>query len=151
VALNLLFRLGIKQRTYFTVPELHPAPASEAFIHSQGAIWGARSVVIARAARSIGEAIEVVAPQRTPDSEPLRLEAAFDEFFLDLTLFYPGAPLSLTTDSQGENPASWLDMDGDALERALDALPLIMLKRLADQVRSGTRDQLAYLQLRFEH
>jgi len=43
------------------------------------------------------------------------------------------------------------DDDDERLERALDALPLIMLKRLADRIRVGKRGKLTYLQLRFEH
>ena len=43
----------------------------------------------------LGEAIELVEPLRQPDSAPLQHEAAFDEFFLEFTLYYQGLALTM--------------------------------------------------------
>lgn len=151
VMLNLILRLGIKQRASFVVPEPNPIAATQEFCESQGAIWGARRLVIARVAHAIGEAIDVIGPRRAPATEPMRLEAAFDELFLEFTLLYPGTPLPLNTAGASEEPSTWLEQDDEDFARSLDSLPFIMLTRLADQVRGGTRGPLAYLTLRFEH
>ncbi|WPL10676.1 MULTISPECIES: uracil-xanthine permease family protein [Thiorhodovibrio] len=152
VVLNAVFQIGVKQRANFPVPERTPVAAAQDFVDSQGTAWGARRIVIARAAQSLGEAIELIEPLRQPDSPPLLLEAAFDEFFLEFTLSYEGLALSMAPEVDQVDLASIMeDEDDERLERALDALPLIMLKRLADRIRVGKRGKLTYLQLRFEH
>lgn len=153
VVLNVVLRIGVKQRAACTIPDQGALAAIQDFVDMQGATWGARRIVISRVAHSLGEAIELIAPLRAGQAAPVRLEAAFDEFFLEFTLRYQGAALALDGDLEPAERLAELLESGDieTLERALDSLPMMMLKRLADRIRAGQQGETAYLRLIFEH
>lgn len=152
VVLNLLFRVGVRQHATCSVPRNEANRAVQAFVEEQGAMWGARQVVIGRVVHSLGEALEMIQPTLDPDGHPPTLEASFDEFFLEFTLLYDGPPLAMGEETPRADLATLLERsDEHELERALEGLPMLMLQRLADRCHAGKRDGRAYLRLTFEH
>ncbi|WP_323017382.1 solute carrier family 23 protein [Castellaniella sp.] len=155
ITLNLLFRLGIAQRTQQELaPDLSPAAAAQAvvdFVESQGASWNARRNIVRRAAQAALEAAEAIQER---GSRLTGIQGSFDEFNLDIELRHDGAPLALTTMPHSPTP-DLLDIEGEqfqvALDQALSGISQAMLRRLADRLHSEQRGDASYLKLHFDH
>lgn len=153
VSLNLLFRLGTSMRARRALGEEGHA-TSEAivdFVETQGGIWAARRDVVRRAALAALEAAEFIAASGD-GRHPRAIQARFDEFNLDVELLHSGPPLVLG----GAGPSATdihalLDADDDAIDAAMAGVSSVLVQRLADRVRSGTRDGTSYLLLHFDH
>jgi NCS2 family nucleobase:cation symporter-2 len=90
IALNLLFRIGVRKVATFSVdPQHFSTSAVSDFMQDQGAAWAARRDVVNRATFGAVQLLELLGD--TPG--PIELEARFDEFNLDLRVRYTGAPL----------------------------------------------------------
>jgi len=145
--LNLLFRIGVKKKVELAISPaivkiLDPKDIDE-FLRTQGAAWGARPEVIARAVFAVTQLIEAVA-ENCWRSGPLSLEASFDEFNLDVRLRYRGALLEFPN----ERPT---EIDIIEAEDGARRLAGFMLRNNADRVRSSSRDGQAQILFHFNH
>lgn len=153
VLLNLLFRLGTSMRARRELGKEGQA-TSEAivdFIETQGGLWAARRDVVRRAALAALEAAEFV-DASGEGRHATAIQARFDEFNLDVELIHTGPPLVLAG-PQAPVPDlhALLDADEDAIDAAMAGVSSVLVQRLADRVRSGTRDGASYLLLHFDH
>jgi xanthine permease XanP len=144
IGLNALFRLGVRQRAAIVVVPGEPSSAAtHQFLAEQGAQWGARSDVIDRASFNLAQSIETIADGCEPEG-PLEVEAAFDEFSLDLRVTYTGAPLELPM-RRPSNEEIIASEDG---QRKLAGY---MLRRYADRVEASYRAGRATILFHFDH
>ncbi|MFA7439210.1 solute carrier family 23 protein [Castellaniella sp.] len=155
IVLNLIFRLGTSQTARLDLTHVGPSPMARQitdFVEAQGAVWSARRDVVKRAAQAALEAAEAVS---AAGGRPLLgLKGSFDEFNLELELIHNGPPLPVGSPDTTVD-ARLLDLDGDAfqaaMDRALANVSGVLLKRLADNLKSGTRGETSYLHLHFAH
>ena len=91
LALNLLFRLGVKRTARLTLEEFD-AQKIDDFFQSQCAAWGARPDVAKRATFGAIQLVEAIA-ENCWRRRPLMIEASFDEFNLDVRVCYEGPAL----------------------------------------------------------
>ena len=144
IALNAVFRLGVRQRaTLVILPGEPTAEATDRFLDTQGARWGARSDVIDRARFNLAQSIETISDGCDPRG-PLEIEAAFDEFSLDLRVSYEGAPLELPV----RRPSNEEILASEGGQRKLAGY---MLRRYADRVEASHRGGRSTLLFHFDH
>jgi len=144
IGLNALFRLGVRQRATIVVDPRQPSAATtDQFMDAQGARWGARSDVIDRATFNLAQSIETISDSCEPEG-PLEIEAAFDEFSLDVRVSYAGAPLELP-ERRPSNEEIVASEDG---QRKLAGY---MLRRHADRVEASHGGGRATVLFHFDH
>ncbi|WP_116090911.1 uracil-xanthine permease family protein [Sphingomonas crusticola] len=149
IALNALFRIGVKRSAETALAETHPTAEAASFIEHNGKVWGARREVVMRAAMAVGEALEAIDAEALRRG-PVRLVVTFDEFNLACRLCYPGvAPIF--TDRPVDAVALLDEDDSDALIAAGARLSALLIVRLADRVHASTRNGAAELVLNFDH
>lgn len=129
LALNLLFRIGIKKTVSLTIDRPEAAHARIAdFFEQQGAAWGARPDIIKRAIFAVSQLIDAVDENCRKDG-PMTVTASFDEFNLDVRLAYQGELLEFP--DRRPSPDEIRDRPDGARR-----LAGFMLRRNADRVRS---------------
>jgi len=144
LGLNLLFRIGIKSTVRLAVePGAIDAHRIEQFFRAQGAAWGARPDVIARATFGVNQLVEAVA-ENCWRAGSMTVEASFDEFNLDVELTYHGELLEFPD----RRPADQEIRDTDEGMRRLAGF---MLRHNADRVQSDARDGQARVRFHFDH
>ena len=144
IGLNLVFRLGVRQTVSLTVNPAEPyAKQVEDFLNRQGAAWGARPDVVARAIFGINQSIEVVA-EHGASGGPITVTASFDEFNLDIALSYAGELIALS--DRRPSDAEIRDSE-DGLRR----LAGFMLRRNADRAHSRRVGDSSVIQFHFDH
>jgi xanthine permease XanP len=145
LVLNVIFRLGVRRRQTLTISWLERFDAKEVedFMEAQGAAWGARRDVIERVSFNLTQSIEVIRDACKPKGR-LQIEASFDEFNLDLLVWYFGAPLDLP-EQRPSNDEIAAVRDGHL------KLAGFMLRRYADRVQSTHRDGRTMLLFHFDH
>jgi NCS2 family nucleobase:cation symporter-2 len=144
VALNLVFRLGVRRSQTLTLDPAALVPGQLAeFMEVQGAGWGARRDVIDRASFNLMQSIETIVESCEPQG-PLDVEASFDEFRLDVRVSYVGAPLELPE----KRPTNEEIMESEEGQRRLAGF---MLRRLADRVQATHRGGRATILFHFDH
>jgi len=144
LALNLLFRIGVKQSVAIGVdPRRIDSTVIDDFLRGHGGRWGARPDVIARATFAANQLVEAAA-EHGWKSGPLSLEASFDEFNLDLRLSYEGKALEFPD----RRPSDEEIRDTDEGVRRLAGF---MLRQNADRVRSEAQDGVATVHFHFDH
>ena len=90
VLLNLIMRIGVRQRVRMKLEPGHiNRETIEQFLSEQGGRWGARRDIISRVIFGVVQVLEVVGDV----PEGTEIEASFDEFNLDVSVRYKGAPL----------------------------------------------------------
>ncbi|MBS7538327.1 uracil-xanthine permease family protein [Ancylobacter lacus] len=151
VTLNLLFRLGtaMKARLDLSGDRAKDTQAVVDFMEIQGGAWAARREVVNRAVLAALEAMEFLVASgegRRPDA----VQARFDEFNLDVELLHHGPPLVLGA-AAAPDLADLLDASDDAIDAAMANVSNLLVQRLADRVRAGTREGGSYLLLHFDH
>jgi xanthine permease XanP len=93
LALNLVFRLGIRRKVEWTVDPTSPDVKEVSnFIERNAGIWGARRDVINRVEFAVQQTVEAVI-DGCQVKGPIRLEVSYDEFMIDAVVTYAGAPL----------------------------------------------------------
>jgi NCS2 family nucleobase:cation symporter-2 len=144
LGLNLLFRLGVR-RTLTLELDLSRWKVSQLDdeLRKQGAIWGARAEVIARASWAIAQVIDAVAENCWREG-PLVIAVSFDEFNLGVDITYQGEPL----DFPAQRPSDDEILESDEGVRRLAGY---MLRHIADKARSDRKGATAHLQFRFDH
>ena len=144
LALNLLFRIGVRQRVTLAIaPDADAPPLLDEFFRKQGAAWGARPDIVARATFGAKQLVEAVLEYGDPRG-PLELEAGFDEFSLDLQLRYEGTVLAVPDRRPG------LDEIRDAEDGAM-RLAGYLLRRNADGIRAQQQGPRALIRFHFDH
>lgn len=143
LALNLLFRIGVKQKVTLAVGPGRIDPGEiDDFLRLHGGRWGARPDVVARAAFATHQLVE--AAESSWKTGPVTLQASFDEFNLDLRLSYRGELLELPD----QRPT---DREIRESEQGMRRLAGFMLRRNADGVRSEAHDGVATVHFHFDH
>ena len=141
IALNLLFRIGVRKVATFSVdPEHYSASGVSDFMQDQGAAWGARRDVINRASFGAAQLLELLGD--TPGK--VELEARFDEFNLDLRVRYTGAPLVFPE----RRPSAREIMASAEGERSLAGY---LLRQSADRISSRALGERAEVHLHYDH
>jgi xanthine permease XanP len=144
LALNLLFRLGVRKTVSLTVQSgAHDHQALEDFFRKQGGMWGARPDVIDRALFGVTQLVDAVA-ENCWRSGPMTVTASFDEFNLDVHLSYEGSLLEFPD----RRPS---DQDIQESEDGVRRLAGFMLRRNADRVSSETKAGVSKVYFHFEH
>jgi xanthine permease XanP len=142
LALNLLFRLGVKKTARLTLEEFD-AQKIDDFFQSQCAEWGARPDVAKRATFGAIQLVEAIA-ENCWRRGPLVIEASFDEFNLDVRVSYEGPALEFP-----DRRPSVEQIRGS--EDATRLLAGFMLRRNADRIRSDWKDGRAGVHFHFDH
>lgn len=153
IILNLMFRLGVRRRASTLLDGTDLQHQAARFLELCGGDWGARRDVVTRAGVSVGEAIEAI---RLTTGHPgaITMTASFDEFHLNVELSYAGKALTLSAAAPAapEDMAALLEGDDDsAIDLMTARLSDTLITRLADKVRSTSRDGHAALILHFSH
>ena len=95
LALNLVFRIGIRRRATMSVDPAAPDYQEVAnFVVRNAAIWGARRDVVSCVEFAVQQAAEAIV-ENCQVSGPISVEIGYDEFDIDVTMTYPGNPLKL--------------------------------------------------------
>jgi xanthine permease XanP len=144
LVLNLLFRIGIRKTATLTLDNGRiDHQKVQDFFAAQTARWGARPDVASRATFGVVQLIDAVIEDFWTDG-PLRVEASFDEFNLDVRVDYRG----LAPEFPDRRPSA------DAIRASPEGAKLLagfMLKRNADRVRAEQSDGLAHIHFHFDH
>jgi xanthine permease XanP len=141
VLLNLLMRIGVRQRVMMKLDAGHVNRETiEQFLSEQGGRWGARRDIISRAIFGVVQLLEVVG--NVP--EGTEVEASFDEFNLDLSVIYNGAPLIIP--ERRPTPREIIaNEDGERL------LAGYLLRQSADRITCRTSGTKTEVQLHYDH
>ncbi len=130
VLLNALFRSRARRGGVLVLDPAAVDPEHvQAFVDARGAAWGARPAVIARAGYALAELLDALV-RHCAVRGPIRVEAGFDEFRIDLRTVYDGLAIPFPT----TRPS--LDEIADGEEGAL-RLSGFLLRRQADRARSS--------------
>ena len=145
LGLNLLFRLGVRQTVSLAID---PAAADRAtlvedFYAVNGAAWGARPDVVAKASFGTLQLLEAVVDHCEPRGA-LALEASFDEFRLDVRLAYEGRQLAFPE----QRPTNDEILRG---EDGMRKLAGFMLRRNADRVNVREAGGRVTVHFHFDH
>jgi NCS2 family nucleobase:cation symporter-2 len=144
LALNLIFRLGIRRKVTMSVDPAKPDYQEVAnFVERNAAIWGARRDVVTRVEFSVQQAAEAIVEYCRPTG-PITVEIGYDEFDIDVTMAYPGNPLELT--SQLPTHEEILET-----EEGPRRLATFLIMQRSDKVKATARDGIATLALHFRH
>jgi xanthine permease XanP len=144
LALNMLFRLGIRRTVTMTIDANAPVLQEVVnFIERAAGAWGARRDVITRVEFTIQEAVEAVAEFCQVDG-PITLLLSYDEFDIDATLSYRGVAMELP-----DRPPSQDELleSEDGIRR----MSGFLVRRQADRARTGSEAGVAVLNLHFKH
>ena len=145
IVLNLLFRIGIAVRRSFEfVPGVDSADKVLTFMETCGAAWGARPDVISRGGALLTEFFEGLAGAGLTKG-PLQTEVSFDEFNLDIAIWYEGVPIELPV-TRPPTPDELLSDD-----TAVARLSAFLVSRSADGVTSEFQDGRCQVRFHLEH
>jgi xanthine permease XanP len=143
--LNLLFRLGQRQRVSLTVdPDAADAMKQILdFFEESGRAWGARRDIMERVSFGVSQAFETIHEVYTSPG-PIRIDGKFDEFNLDVIITYRGELIELPE----RRPSDKEIMESEAGHRRLAGF---MLRRNADRVTVSHKDGECVVQFHFDH
>jgi xanthine permease XanP len=144
LTLNLLFRIGVKKTVSLDVEAGAIDPQKiEDFFKSNGAKWGARPEVVAKATFGVVQLVDAVRSDFW-QSGTLDIKASFDEFNLNVDLAYEGNAL-VFPEQRPSNKQIRESEDGAHLMAGY------MLKKCADRLRSQEKNGKAFLHLHYDH
>jgi len=142
--LNALFRIGMRNRAAIEIAQGEGAhDAIRAFLEQQGAKWGARRDVVERAIFGTAQAEESIVAHCNVQG-PVEVEAAFDEFNLDVRLSWQGDELAIPDKRPSEEEIR-------ETEQGLLLLAGFLIQRNADRVRAARKGDRAVLEFHFQH
>jgi NCS2 family nucleobase:cation symporter-2 len=141
VLLSVLFHLGVnKKRTLETAQGESSLGQIAEFMEEQGAAWGMRREVVARAADAIYEVVTNGGlPLRSPK---ILVHTEFDEFGIEADVQYEGDPVQLA-----EEMPTLEELTSSA---GIARLSGYMVRRYADRVKIKQRGSTCTLRLHFE-
>jgi xanthine permease XanP len=143
VLLNLLFRIGIRKKAFFTpVPEADIMAQAAAFMEKQGGLWAMRRDILQKALAALNELAEAL--EAADGSRILSIEADFEESLLVLDVQCSGAP---------PEPPEQLPTGDQLLQdkKAVAGLAVILVRKYADRVITKKTPDGAKISLFFEH
>jgi NCS2 family nucleobase:cation symporter-2 len=145
LVLNLLFRMGQRQRARFSVePETADALTQvKEFFDAQGRSWGARRDIMERVTFGVSQAIETIQDIGEPTG-PICIDARFDEFNLDVQISYHGVQIPLPE----RRPTDKEIIETEDGHRRLAGF---MLRRNADRVATLRKNGESIVQFHFDH
>jgi xanthine permease XanP len=144
IFLNLLFRIGIsKSQTIELEPGVDSSENIFNFMEKTGSLWGARREVISRAISVINEFLESVTALRLAKGK-LKVVVSFDEFNLDVNIFYDGVLMNLPEERPSEDEL----LKGD---HAFIRLSGFLIRSQVDKVKSSVKDGKCHILLHFDH
>lgn len=144
ILLNLLFLIGTAQTATIRIkPELVNIQEVRIFFEQSGGSWGARRQVIQRAEDAINELLETLILMELA-SEPIDIQARFDEYNLDVAVCYAGKAFS----ALDQQPSTEQPLDEDAI---LMRLPALLIRQYTDRVAVDRVNQRHRVSLHFEH
>jgi xanthine permease XanP len=143
--LNLLFRLGQRQRVSLAIDPATTDALTQVkeFFDAHGRSWGARRDIIERASFGVSQAIETIHDVCNLTG-PVRIDARFDEFNLDIQLAYAGSVIELPQ----RRPS---DREIIETEEGHRRLAGFMLRRNADRIAAARRGEESILNFHFDH
>jgi NCS2 family nucleobase:cation symporter-2 len=142
--LNGLFRLGVGRTASLQIdPNLFKPEQLRTFVEHQGALWGARRDVMARAAQALDQLLDAVLTYCEPQG-PLQLTLSFDEFNLRAELDHQGAAMVF---SQVRPTLDDIVDSNDGVRR----LAGYLLRLSADSVAAQPNGLRQVTRLHFEH
>lgn len=150
IALNMLFRIGIKKTASTQLESDHLEAEAAEFLEHHGKVWGARREVILRAGMAVGEVMEILKDAHAIQGT-VTLTTRFDEVDLVCSLSYEGVPPKLGQGQEVDLEALLEEEDESALDAGMMQVSSMMIMRLADRVRAFERKGRATLVLHFEH
>ena len=143
IILNLILRMGVAKRQTI---ELHAETAANQklidFMDLNGRNWGALQEVIQKTKNALAEFNEalILAGLR---NIPVRYEAVYDEFNIDVDIAYEGEPFAAGKD----RPDDWLEAsDNDFISFAMN-----VVYHHADKVTVHRKDGFTHYRLHFIH
>jgi xanthine permease XanP len=143
LTLNLIFRLGIRRRLELTFdPSSTNAQEVTNFIERNAGIWGARRDVVNRVKFAVAQAVEAIQEFCDPKG-PIRLQAGYDEFDIDVSLAYQGA--AFTWPDRPPSPQEIIDEEGHR------ELAWFLVRHQADRAETMTDAGFAIIKLHFRH
>jgi xanthine permease XanP len=144
IVLNIFLRIGISktERTEF-IPGVDSSDKVFTFMQRQGGLWGAMPDVINRAGSAINETLESVTSSSLARG-PLKVAVSFDEFNLDVEIYYTGAPM-VFPDTKPSEEEILTSPDG------LVKLSGFLIRMNADKVESDLKDGLCRIRLHYNH
>jgi len=144
LALNLLLRIGVSKTATFKVArDKIDSQAIETFFLKQAATWGARPDIAQKAIFGVIQLVDAVADTCWNEGD-LLITARFDEFNLDVSIFYKGEQLEFPT----RRPSIHQIRDDDEGARLLAGY---LLRQNADRIRSERKDSHAVVHFHFDH
>jgi NCS2 family nucleobase:cation symporter-2 len=144
LALNLLFRIGIKKTAQVTIQSgAYDPDGITSFFQTAGAKWAARPDIVKRAEYAAIQMLDAMMADRLSDG-PIGLNTTFDEFNLDVRVFYTGKVMSFP-DTRPSLAQIRNSEDGARL------LAGYMLRRNADRVRVDSKNGRATVLFHFDH
>lgn len=144
ITLNLLFRIGTARNAAIRIePHLMNIQEARNFFEKSGGAWGARRQVIQRAEAAINELLETLILMELV-SGAIDIQARFDEYNLDVAVFYEGGVFAMLDQQPLPEPSP-----GD--ETMLMRLPALLIRQYADRVAVDTVDNRHRVSLHFEH
>lgn len=144
ILLNLLFRLGVAQTRRITLkPGNFTADTVFDFMEQAGSAWGARREIVNRARAALYEFLEAAESLALADG-PLKVEATFDEYNLDIDVYYQGREMAFPATRPTE--AELLED-----EQAFVRLAGFMVRKYADKVQADDRNGMHHVRFHFEH
>jgi xanthine permease XanP len=144
LVLTAVFRPGVRRRVSLKfMPDQDFASAIEEFAAVQGASWGARLDIIARAQFGLIQTVEAVFEHCDPQG-PVEVTASFDEFNLDANIIYNGELLEMPN----RRPSDDEIMESEDGARRLAGF---MLRRNADRVEAARQNGSSRIRLHFDH
>lgn len=142
--LNLVFRLGVRRTQILAIdPAAHAPQQTEDFLIAQGEAWGARRDVIDRANYALAQSIETIIEACGPQSA-VEITASFDEFNLNIRIWYLGLPLEIPDQS----PSTDEIIESDSGHRKLAGF---LLRKLADRIQTTHKSGQSIILMHFDH
>jgi xanthine permease XanP len=144
LALNLLFRIGIRRMVATTVDPRAPDPQQITdLIERNAGIWGARRDMINRVEFAVQQTIDAIIAF-CDASAAIRLDISYDEFVIDVVVTYRGAPLEFPA----EPPTHEQIVETDRGQRLLAGF---LIRHYADRMVLIERDDQTMVRLDFDH
>lgn len=144
LVLNLLFRIGVKQKAILQIERDAVDPAAiETFFMRQGSAWGARPEVVSRAIFGTTQLIDAVADHCWREGS-LVVTATFDEFNLDVAVAYKGEQIEFPV----RRPSI---EDIRKTDEGVRLLAGYLLRENADRIYSERKGDQAMVRFHFDH
>lgn len=145
VLLNLLFRLGSKQRLVQEIAIANDWQSElNRLVWHLGRQWGARPEVVSRLEHASNELIELLLAETVIEAGTvIGIATRFDEYDCVLTLSYQGEAIALASDRP--DPEALLDQPD-----AVHQLAGYLVQRLADSARVVKQGEQVKIQLQFQ-